>query len=154
MIARFVTPGLDGHTPVRDVDVEDAIQPAQRDDHAAGDGQRAAGQARAVPPRDERQALAMAEPHDRLHRLGGRRHDDERRRFAKICERVALVGEERGRLVQHGVRTTDPFELSDLSLIHGRIASISQRFAAGSLCAILSATSCRPISSRSRAGTS
>ena len=58
---------LDRHALVRDVDVEHAVQPRQRDDEAARDRQRAAGQAGAVAARDERHARARAQPHDRLH---------------------------------------------------------------------------------------
>ena len=77
---------LDDDPQVGDVDVEDAVEPRQADEHAVGDRQRAAGQAGAVPARDERHAVAPAQPDDRLHLLGRLGQHDRRRRRPQVHE--------------------------------------------------------------------
>jgi len=86
---------------VLDVDLEDARQTGERDDDSLGDRQRAAGEAGARPARDERQALLVADAHDRLHFLDRARKRDERRHDPVAREAVALVRAQLLRLADH-----------------------------------------------------
>ena len=61
MIARFVTPGLDDDPAPVEVDLEDAVQPGERDDDAVGDRERAAREPGAGAARHERHAVVVAE---------------------------------------------------------------------------------------------
>ena len=67
--------------PVRDVDVEHAIEPRETDDDAAWNRQCAAGEPAAVTARDERHVMPMAQPHDVACTCSAdeRQHDDGRR---------------------------------------------------------------------------
>ena len=58
---------LDDDAAALEVDLEDAVQPGERDHDAVGDRQRPAGEPGAGAARDERDAVLVAEPHDRLH---------------------------------------------------------------------------------------
>jgi hypothetical protein len=84
-------PGLDDDAPVGQVDLEHAAHPRDRDEHALGDGQRAARQARAGAARDPRHAGLRARPHDvaDLGRAAGE-HDRTGRR-AVLQQAVGLV---------------------------------------------------------------
>ena len=64
---------------ILDVHLEHAIEPRQRDHHAARHREGAAGKARTVTSCDEGYALAAAEADDRLHLRGRRGKHDERR---------------------------------------------------------------------------
>ena len=87
-------PRLD-HDPLRrEIDLEDAVHPRERDDDPIGDREGAAGEAGAGAARDERDALAGADADDRPH-LGGRAgEDDELGRGAPAREPVAVVDAE------------------------------------------------------------
>ena len=69
-------PGLDDRVAIADADFEDPLHPRQADHHAAANGQRAAGQARAGPPRHERNVMPIADLHDLDDVLGRGREDD------------------------------------------------------------------------------
>ena len=109
---------LDGHPLIRDIDAQNAIEPRQRDHHAARDGQRAAGQSGAVAASDERHLLARAQSHDGLH-LGRRRgQHDGRRHRAQVRQRVALVGQQLERIVEHVAIADNSPQLVEKGAIH------------------------------------
>jgi len=84
--------GLNAQEAVFQVDLEDPLHAREGDHDAARHGQRAAGQARAGPPRDEGEAVFPCELHDG-HDLRGRGgKDDESGHDAEAREPVALVG--------------------------------------------------------------
>ena len=66
------------HDPLaREVDLEDAVHPCERDDDAAGNRGCASRKARARPARDERDAHALARPEHGLDFLRRVREDDD-----------------------------------------------------------------------------
>lgn len=82
--SRLMTPGLHDSGAGVGIDGEHPVHPVERDDHAAGYGERAAGQRLPAAAGDEGHAEAVADAHHRgdlLGRLGGRprRGADERR---------------------------------------------------------------------------
>ncbi len=68
---------LDDDPLAREVDLEDAVHPRQRDDDASGDRRRASGETGPGAARDERDALAMAGAQHRLDVLRRSGKDDE-----------------------------------------------------------------------------
>ena len=109
---------LHGDAPVRDVDLEDTIEPGEANHDTARNRQRSTRQPRPVSARDEWQAFLDAQPHECLHLCRRPRQHDERRRFAQMRKRVALVGEELNRLVEDRVRAGNALELLDETSIH------------------------------------
>ena len=109
---------LDCHPLIRDIDAQNAIEPRQRDHHAARDGQRAAGQSGAVAAGDERHLLARAQSHDGLY-LGGRRGQyDGRGHRAQVRQRVALVGDQLERVLQHGAGAENVTQFGEKHRVH------------------------------------
>ena len=94
-----------------EVDLEDPGHSRQRDDDAVRDGKRAAGEAGAGSAGDERDAVASADPDDRLH-LGRRAGEhDESRHGTPARKPVAVVHAQLLGLREHVVGTDDRPEL-------------------------------------------
>ena len=98
---------LDHGVAVAEVDFEDPLHPRQGDHDAAADRQAAAGQARARPARQERDAVLVADLDDRDDLLGRGREDDDVGLVLLDGEAVAFVDEQVGQGGQHGVAADD-----------------------------------------------
>ena len=90
--------GFDDHPGVVGVDGQDPAQPRQHDEHAAGDRDRATGQARARAAGHERYACRGAQPYRLDHVVPALREHHDRGAHAEGGEAVALVGPELGGL--------------------------------------------------------
>ena len=82
---------LDDDPLAREVDLEDAVHPRQRDDDASGDRRRASGEACTGAARDERDAFAMAGAQHRLDVLRRSGKGDELGNGSVARQPVALV---------------------------------------------------------------
>jgi hypothetical protein len=121
--------GLDDNALGLEVDLEDPVHPGERDHDAVGDRQRAPREPGAGAARDERDPLAVARAHDRLHlgRRGGQR--DEGGERAPAGEAVAVVDLELRRLGEHVRRPQRRPELLD-DRRHAHASILLRRFAA------------------------
>ena len=86
--------GLDDDALAREVDLEDPVEARDRDDDPVRDWERATREAGPRAAGDERDAVARAETHHRLHLLGRARKHDARRLGAPARQPVAVVGRE------------------------------------------------------------
>src|SRR6516225_3708344 len=111
--------GLYDNTRVRKVHLVDAIHACQAQDNAVGDRQRTTAQARARTARNERNFFAMAEAHDGLHLLGGRRKQNRAWQYAKIREAVAFVGVQFLRRADEPTLANDRSEFVEKAKIQG-----------------------------------
>ena len=102
---------------VRNVDVENPVEPSEDDQHAVWDGQRAARKTGSMPTRDERHARPMAEPHDLLDfRSGIWQHRDCGLR-SEPGQRVGFIGEQLRGIAHDPVVTDNPLEFSKKGLV-------------------------------------
>ena len=99
---------LDDDALALEVDLEDPVHARERDDDAAGDRRRAAGEPGARAARDERHALAVAGAEHGLHVLRRAGQDDELGHRAMPGEPVALVDAELLRLGDDVLRARAP----------------------------------------------
>jgi hypothetical protein len=92
--------GLDDDATALEVDLQHAAHPRDRDEHALGDRQRAAREARARAARDPRHAGVRARAHDVAHLRGAARQDDRAGRRAVLQQPVGFVRAQLDRLRQ------------------------------------------------------
>ncbi len=85
-------PRLHHGDPLGRVQPEDPVQPVERNDQAAGDRHRAAGEAGPAPAGHEGHAMLVAQPHRRDHLVAGLR---DHHRQGLDAERRQAVGLER-----------------------------------------------------------
>ena len=87
-------PGLHPGAAVQGIDLEDAVELREAEQHAVGEGEGAAGEPGPGAASDDRDALARAERENRLDLLGGVGQHHHHRDLAVRGESVALVGAE------------------------------------------------------------
>ena len=125
---------LDDDPTAVEVDLEDAVEPRERDDDPVGDRQRATREPRAGATRDERDAVQVAGADDRLH-LGRRAgNDDELGHGPVTRQRIALVRPERRRLRDQRARGELPGELGSKRIGKRHPGTILVRFRAPCPC--------------------
>ena len=100
-------PGLGHHHAIVEIDLADALEFAQPQQHAIGQRQRAAGQRGAGAARHHLDALLEAVFQDLRHLFGGVRQHHHHRRLAIGHQPVGLVGQHFGRTVDHALARHD-----------------------------------------------
>src|ERR671932_990054 len=111
-------PWLDHDTLVRDIDLENAVEAREADYHTAFKRQCAPTQPRARAARHERDVLAVANAHDSLDLLRGKRQQHGRGHDPKVGQAVALIGVQLLRLADQPLIADDGPKLLDDTCIH------------------------------------
>ena len=110
------TPGSTHATRARGIDLEHAVHPRGDDDHRVVERRRAAGEAGAAPPRDERPAVAAGDAH-RGGDLVGRRGQHTATARASVDPGVAPVERELERLGTRTGRTERGAEIGEQRVV-------------------------------------
>ena len=104
--------GLDHRAPVVAVDVEDAVQPREHEQHGAFVRERTAGEPGAGAARHERHAERGEEPHHRDHLFASSGKNDEVRNPAVRRQTVHRVREALSARLAHVALTNDGGEIA------------------------------------------
>src|SRR4029453_3446208 len=115
--------GFDGDAVIRNIDVENAVQPRQHDQDAVGMRQRAARQPRTGSSSNEWHAVLVTAPDDSLHLrcVFGQHHETRSR--AQLGEAVGFEGDQLVRIAHDPVAPDDAFQfLSERAIYHATIA--------------------------------
>ncbi len=83
---------LDDGAAIGEIDVEDAVELAETEEHAVGERQGAAGQRGAGAARHDLDAFLLAIAQDARNLIGGLGEDDDHRRLAIGGQAVAFIG--------------------------------------------------------------
>ena len=110
---------LDRDSPVRNIDVQNAIETRHHNEDTVGVGHRPPREAGPLAPSHERHTSVVTQTHDLLHFSRGARQHHQARRGAELCQAIRLVDGHLRAVLDNVLRPDHLFTRRDKGRVHG-----------------------------------